>query len=206
MDALLASESLPWIGAGVVAVMLLGWWLYRRSRDGSRLKRILGEISHDRIDGLVIPNGDDGEIQIDHLLLTSRGLLIVDIKDATGTVFGSDKMKEWTVISEDRRYTFSNPQEALYDRIAAVGHIVRQVPVAGRILFLDGAEFTKGVPSLVSNLDELLEEFGEPDKAAAKFKIEAFKPHWDLVRKAALGTQVDQMFSSDQKSGPRSPL
>jgi hypothetical protein len=52
----------------------------------------------------------------------------------------------------------------------------------------------------VTNLDELLEEFGEPDKAAAKFKIEAFKPHWDLVRKAALGTQVDRMFSSDQKS------
>jgi hypothetical protein len=179
--------------------------LYRRNRDGSRLKRILGEICHDRIDGLVIPNGDDGEIQIDHLLLTTRGLLIVDIKDATGIVFGSDKMKEWTVISDERRFTFSNPQEALYDRIAAVGHIVRQVPVAGRILFLDGAEFTKGVPSLVSNLDELLEEFGEPDKAAAKFKIEAFKPHWDLVRKAALGTQVDQMFSSDQKSGPRSP-
>ena len=204
MDALLASQNLPWLGAVAVVMMLLGWWLYRRNRDSNRLKRVLGEISHDRIDGLVIPNGDDGEIQIDHLLLTSQGLLIVDIKDATGTVFGGDKLKEWTVISEERRYTFSNPQEALYDRIAAVGHIVRQVPVAGRILFLDGAEFKKGIPSLVSTLDELLAEFGEPDRAAAKFKIEAFKPHWDLVRKAALGTQVDQMFSPDQKSGSRS--
>ena len=204
MDALLASQNLPWLGAIAVVMMLLGWWLYRRNRDSNRLKRVLGEISHDRIDGLVIPNGDDGEIQIDHLLLTSQGLLIVDIKDATGTVFGGDKLKEWTVISEERRYTFSNPQEALYDRIAAVGHIVRQVPVAGRILFLDGAEFKKGIPSLVSTLDELLAEFGEPDRAAAKFKIEAFKPHWDLVRKAALGTQVDQMFSPDQKSGSRS--
>ena len=73
-----------------------------------------------------------------------------------------------------------------------------------RILFLDGAEFTKGIPNLVSTLDELLAEFGEPDKAAAKFKVEAFKPHWDLVRKAALGTQVDQMFSPGQKNGPRS--
>jgi hypothetical protein len=200
MDDLLASQNLPWIGAIAVVIVLLGWWLYRRNRDGNRLKRILAEISHDRIDGLVIPNGDDGEIQIDHLLLTTQGLLIVDIKDAVGTVFGGDKLKEWTVISEERRYTFANPQEALYDRIAAVGHIVRQVPVAGRILFLDGAEFTKGIPSLVTNLDELLGEFGEPDKAAAKFKIEAFKPHWDLVRKAALGTQVDRMFSSDQKS------
>lgn len=199
MDELFTAANTPWLLGAAVLVLLLGWYLYRRNQGASRLKRILGEISHDRIDGLLIPNGDDGEIQIDHLLLTSQGLLIVDIKDATGTVFGSDKMQEWTVISDERRYTFSNPQAALYDRIAAVRHIVRQVPVAGRILFLDGAEFTKGVPTLVSDLDQLLDEFGEADKSAAKFKIEAFKPHWDLIRKAALGTQVDQMYSHRKK-------
>jgi len=199
MGDLFTAANTSWLLAAAVLVLLLGWYLYRRNRGGSRLKRILGEISHDRIDGLLIPNGDDGEIQIDHLMLTSQGLLIVDIKDATGTVFGSDKMQEWTVISDEHRYTFSNPQAALYDRIAAVRHIVRQVPVAGRILFLDGAEFTKGVPSLVSDLDQLLDEFGEADKSAAKFKIEAFKPHWDLIRKAALGTQVDQIYSQRKK-------
>jgi len=189
MDELFTAANTPWLLGAAVVVLLLGWYLYRRNQGGSRLKRVLGEISHDRIDGLLIPNGDDGEIQIDHLLLTSQGLLIVDI----------NKMQEWTVISDERRYTFSNPQAALYDRIAAVRHIVRQVPVAGRILFLDGAEFTKGVPSLVSDLDQLLDEFGEADKSAAKFKIEAFKPHWDLIRKAALGTQVDQMYSHRKK-------
>lgn len=199
MDELFTAANTPWLLGAAVLVLLLGWYLYRRNQGGSRLKRVLGEISHDRIDGLLIPNGDDGEIQIDHLLLTSQGLLIVDIKDATGKVFGSDKMQEWTVISEERRYTFSNPQAALYDRIAAVRHIVRQVPVSGRILFLDDAEFTKGVPNLVSDLDQLLDEFGEVDKSAAKFKIEAFKPHWDLIRKAALGTQVDQMYSHRKK-------
>jgi hypothetical protein len=194
MNELFTSWQLPWVAGGLIVVLLLTWLLYRRRHAGNRLKKVLAEISHDRIDGLVIPNGDDGEIQIDHLVLTSQGLLIVDIKDAVGTVFGGDKMQEWAVISNERRYTFPNPQEALYDRIAAVRHIVRQVPVAGRILFLDGAEFTKGIPSLVSSLDQLLAEFGEPDKNAAKFKIEAFKPHWDLIRKAALGTQVDQMY------------
>jgi hypothetical protein len=194
MNELFTSLQLPWVAGGLIVVLLLTWLLYRRRHAGNRLKKVLAEISHDRIDGLVIPNGDDGEIQIDHLVLTSQGLLIVDIKDAVGTVFGGDKMQEWAVISNERRYTFPNPQEALYDRIAAVRHIVRQVPVAGRILFLDGAEFTKGIPSLVSSLDQLLAEFGEPDKNAAKFKIEAFKPHRDLIRKAALGTQVDQMY------------
>jgi len=199
MAELLTAEQAKWLVPLGIALLIIVWILYRRRNSGSRLKKVLNEISHDRIDNLLIPNGDEGEIQIDHLLLTSQGLLIVDIKEAVGTVFGSDKMKEWAVISDERRYTLSNPQVALYDRIAAVRHIVRQVPVAGRILFLDGAEFTKGVPSLVSNLDELLDEFGEADKAAAKVKVDAFKPHWDLVRKAALGTQVDQMLSQRKK-------
>jgi hypothetical protein len=193
MDELL---SLP-IGLAVVIAL---WVWYRRRNGGNRLRKVLTEISHDRIDDLLIPNGDEGEIQIDHLLLTSQGLLIVDIKDAVGTVFGSDKMDQWTVISDERRYTFPNPQAALYDRIAAVRHIVRQVPVAGRILFLDGADFTKGVPSMVSKLDQLLEEFGEVDGAVAKVKVDAFKPHWDLVRKAALGAQVEEFVKRRRDS------
>ena len=199
MAELFAAEQAKWLVPLGFALLTVVWILYRRRNSGGQLKKVLNEISHDRIDDLLIPNGDEGEIQIDHLLLTSQGLLIVDIKEAVGIVFGSDKMKEWTVISDERRYTLPNPQDALYDRIAAVRHIVRQVPVAGRILFLDGAEFTKGVPSLVSNLDELLEEFGETDKAAAKVKVDAFRPHWDLVRKEALGKQVDQLLRQRKK-------
>lgn len=176
-------------------LILLVWLIYRSRKRGDRMRQVLDEISYDRIHGLLIPNGDEGEIQIDHLLLTSQGLLILDIKDASGAVFGSDKMQDWTVIGEERRYTFPNPQAALYDRIAAVRHIVRQVPVAGRILFPDTASFTKGVPDFVADLDALLGEFGESDKAAAKVKIEAFKPHWDLIRKAALSTEVDEIRS-----------
>jgi hypothetical protein len=179
-------DQLQWmIPLGAVALLLLGLLVYLRRRGGDRLARALDEIAHDRIEGLVIPNGDEGEIQIDHLLLTSQGLLIVDIKDAPGIVFGSDKMQEWTVISDERRYTFPNPQPALYDRIAAVRQIVRQVPVAGRLLFLDSAEFTKGTPDLVCGIDGLVEDFGDQDKNAARFKVDAFKPHWELIQKAA---------------------
>jgi hypothetical protein len=175
---------LPLIGVGV---LLLAWAVYRfvRGKSGG-LEGAIAEISFDRIEGLVIPSADEGEILVDYLLLTSKGLLILEVKDAQGIVFGGDKLQDWTVINNDRRYTFSNPQPALYDRIAAVRQIVRQVPVAGRILFLDGAEFTKGVPDLVTDMADLVTDFGEPDKNAAKFKIEAFKPHWDLIRKEAL--------------------
>lgn len=191
MSEFLQYSDNPWLlPSAALALLLLIWIVYRFIRGkGGALERALAEISFDRIEGLVIPSADEGEILVDYLLLTSQGLLILDLKDVQGTVFGGDKLQDWAVINDDRRYTFSNPQPALYDRIAAVRQIVRQVPVAGRILFLDGAEFTKGTPGLVSDLTQLVSEFGEPDKKAAKFKIEAFKPHWELIRKEALSSE-----------------
>ena len=195
MNDFLPAEQWNWIGsAAALLLLLLVWWWYRRRGRRDRLQRVLDDISYDRVDAILLPNGDDGEIQIDHLLLTSHGLLVIEIKRVAGTVFGSDKMENWTVIGKQHRFTFSNPQPAMYDRIAAVRHIVRQVPVKGRLVFLDGAEFTKGIPDMVAGIDALHAEFHEPDKAAAKFKVEAFKPHWDLIRKAALGAQVGEIY------------
>ncbi len=177
----------------LVAMLLALLAVYqRRYRKARRLKKVFGAIAYDRIDHLIIPSADEGEIQIDHLLLTAEGLLIVDIKDVSGAVFGSDKMQDWSVISDDHRFTFSNPQHGLYDRIAAVRQIVRQVPVTGRVLFLDGAEFKKGIPGLVSTLDSLHKEFSEQDSAVGHSKIEAFKPQWDLIRAKVLPTTAQR--------------
>jgi LPXTG-motif cell wall-anchored protein len=181
----------------IVAVLLLLLLLFvhrRRRKDSRSLSRVFSAIAYERIDGLVVPNGDDGEIQIDHLLLTAKGLLVIDVKDVVGTVFGSDKMQDWTVINEERRFTFANPQPALYDRIAAIRAIVRQVPVTGRLLFLDGAAFTKGIPRLVVDCDELLREFAEKDKTSAKTKVEAFKPHWEHIRSKAVPSEAGKLI------------
>jgi hypothetical protein len=182
MDAITDSSLLPWVL--VTLALLLGWLLYRFELGRrSRLDQVLSAIGFDRVNNLILPNSDDGEILIDQLLLTSAGLLIVEIKNVQGNVFGSDKMDDWTVIGKERRYTFPNPQPGLYDRIAAVRQVVRQVPVTGRIVFLDGAEFTKGKPGLVATLDDLIEEFGESNKKAATVNVEAFTPHWELIKK-----------------------
>ncbi len=185
-DILPADFSGAYLLPLLIIALLLIWCVIRRRKGQDRsLSGILDRIAFDRIEKLVVPNVDEGEIQIDFLILTAQGLLIIDVKDVKGAVFGSDKMQEWTVISDDHRFTFNNPQPALHDRIAAVRQIVRQVPVEGRIVFLDGATFAKGIPGLVTSLDELATEFSEIDNAAAKVKIEAFKPHWELIKRKA---------------------
>jgi hypothetical protein len=63
-----------------------------------------------------------------------------------------------------RRYTFDNPQPALYDRIAAVKALVGDVPVEGRLVFSNAGKFTKGFPKWVLMLDGIEVEFPVVDR------------------------------------------
>ena len=68
----------------------------------------------------------DGEIHLDHLLLTPRGLVVIDLRNAHGAVFGGEQMDDWTVMSATRRYTFRNPLGALAARVHAVRRLAGQ--------------------------------------------------------------------------------
>jgi len=63
----------PWILPLIaVAVLLAGWLVYRRFfARGNSLEQVLADISYQRIEALIIPSADEGEIQVDQLLLTS---------------------------------------------------------------------------------------------------------------------------------------
>jgi Nuclease-related domain len=149
----------------LLAAGLMGLRSYRRHarRRGllTRLERIAFEAAHQ----VLVPDGMGGYIHIDHLLLTLRGLLILDTRRITGLIFGGDQMSDWTVMARGRRYTFDNPQPALYDRIAAVKALVGDVPVEGRLLFSNAGKFTKGIPKWVMMLDGLEVEFPPIDRS-----------------------------------------
>lgn len=169
----------------VVLLLLAGWLVIRFRKGGPSFEKIVDDIAYDRLSDFVLPKADEGEIHIDHLLLTAQGLLVLDVKQVHGVVFGSDKMQEWTVIGASRRYTFPNPQPALYDRIAAVKQVARQVPVTGRLVFFEGADFSKGVPKLACRPQDLTTEFGDTDRTGAASRIDAFKPQWETLKRAA---------------------
>jgi hypothetical protein len=153
-----------WIGMGAIAVALLAcafWGLrayQRRSRRRALLTR-LGRIAFEGAHQVLVPDGMGGFIHIDHLLLTPRGVLVLDTRRVAGLIFGGDQMSDWTVMGRSRRYTFDNPQPALYDRIAAVKALVGDVPVEGRLLFSNVGKFTKGIPKWVLMLDGIEVQF-----------------------------------------------
>jgi hypothetical protein len=164
-----------WIGLGAAVLLLLTLGFFglrayqRRARRKSllaRLERVALASAHQ----VLVPDGMGGFIHIDHVLLTPRGILVLDTRRVTGLIFGGDQMSDWTVMGRGHRYTFDNPQPALYDRIAAVKAAVGDVPVEGRLLFSSVGKFTKGIPKWVVMLDGIEVEFPVVDRGSPAFE------------------------------------
>jgi len=113
----------------------------------------------------------------------------VDLRDVQGNIFGGDQMAEWTVMDGPRRFTFPNPQSALYDRIAAVRGVAGEVPVEGRIVFTRRGKFPKGLPKFTLMVDSLNAEFpgGEYDAVAT------FAEGWNKVKTAVTPSYMAHM-------------
>lgn len=140
---------------GLVAFVWVAWlgvrhWRKRRA-ERERLARI-DSVCFRRLSSVLVPDGNGGQLHLDHLLLMPRGLLVVAERDLQGVIFGSQLMDDWALMpsGQGARITFANPLRPLYDRLAAVGALAGAgVPVEGRVVFPDGAQFPKGHPPLV---------------------------------------------------------
>ena len=188
------TQNYTTIALGLVVLFLaaLLWRLIfkRKSEEPQTRFRRLSKayLSH-----FLIPDGQGGEIHIEHAMLCSRGIVIVDIKDVAGNIFGSDSMHDWTVITGKSRFTFTNPQPGLYDRTAAVAHLLPHMPVTGYVAFTERGQFTKGSPGHVISLDALIQELTEESKKGSA-ALDAYWPSWEKLRDAAVVAQVGRLI------------
>jgi hypothetical protein len=172
-----------------LGVMLLGllaaggaaaWRMWSRYRARRQLVRSFEAVSIAVLRDVLIPDGSGGQLHIDFLLLTARGLLVVDYRDVEGVVFGGEHMREWAVMNGSQRSTFLNPLEALYDRIAAVRLAAGEAPVDGRIVFTSRSKFPKGRPPRVMRLD-LLEGEYPPPQPGGVHPAERYREAWNQL-------------------------
>lgn len=179
------------IVAVVVGVMLVGLFafgliaLIRNLRHRSARRRIVRAIAAAAtatLRDVLLPDGSGGYLHVDFLLLTGRGILVVDLRDVQGIVFGGEHMSEWTVMDGTTRSTFLNPLEGLYDRIAAVKALSGDVPVDGRIVFTEESTFPKGRPPKVMRIASLETEYPPPDPTGAN-PADRYRPVWDEIAK-----------------------
>src|SRR6267142_2094137 len=118
------------------------------------------------------------------LLLTTRGCVVLDMRNIAGNIFGGDQMTSWTVMHRSFRYTFANPQTGLYDRIAAVRAVVEELPVEGRVVFSPRGRFPKGLPRFTLMLASLTSEFPAAERARSGALPDSWRADWERLRAA----------------------
>lgn len=157
------------LAAGAIAIVISR----RRRAPQRRLHEFIDGISHDWVCKCILPDGIGGEIFVDYLLLTDRGLVVLECKNVTGTVFAGDRLDTWNATASGGRIEFDNPVPALLNRIAAVEKLAPGLPVLGRILFTAPVTFPKGHPGTVATFESIAQEF-----AARREYDPAFEPAW----------------------------
>ena len=198
MDELSKLTPTAWVlivcAAALGFALALAWRWYRgyRARKVLRAAVIGGSTEH--LINMMVPDGMGGGFHVDYLLLTLRGVVVIDLRDVKGNIFGGDQMAEWTVMDGAHRFTFTNPQSALYDRIAAVKAITGDVPVEGRIVFTRRGKFPKGLPKWTLMLDALRADFAASDFDAPAESAAQFRDGWQRLRDA-----VKPSFMADMR-------
>ena len=167
------------LGIGLLVYLL--WRLRRRLR--ARPKSVFRRISRQRLKDVLIEDGLDGEIHLEHVMLTAHGALVVDLRNADGAVFGGPRLEEWKVMSGQRRFAFRNPLEPLAARVQAVERLVHPVPVFGRVVFVGQVEFPGGAVDRVSTLNDLEAEFADPGDGGKA--LDAFQTGWERLAEVA---------------------
>jgi len=166
------------LAAGLIAWLALKW---RERLRWRRMDAIIQSVAYDVLKNVLVSNGMDEQIHVHYLLLTERGLVVLDLIERPGSIFGGDQMVEWTSIGKKRRYTFPNPQHALYDRMAAVKLLAGNTPVDGRIAFTLRSDFPKGKPKYVSRIDELPTQYAVVDRTHGNV-VAAFADVWQKIK------------------------
>jgi len=176
-----------------IGLLLLTWW-YLRRRAAASIGGRLRKAGEDMLAGVLIPNADGGQIHLEFAVLTRQGIVIIDVRDIAGHVFGSDAMQDWTVLGRNQRFTFPNPLPALYDRVAAVRRLLPDIPVRGWVAFTARAQFSKGFPPNVMMLEALIGELAATRNADNGPPADLLRTSWVHLREEAVAAQVGRLL------------
>ena len=169
------------------------WRWYRVRRARKVLRTAVTSLGTDHLVDVFVPDGMGDGYHVDFLLLTVHGIVVIDMREAQGNLFGGDQMAEWTVMDGPRRFTFVNPQNGLYDRVAAVRAITGDVPVEGRVVFTKGSRFPKGLPKWTLVIDSLRTEFPGLEAEQEANTISHYRGAWERLKAAVKPSPMAHM-------------
>jgi len=111
---------------------------------------LLDKKIYHRFHDVIIPSAN-GTTQIDHILVSLHGIFIVETKNTSGWIFGSEDQASWTQVLYGKKYSFQNPLRQTYrqKKILAQFLSVDESRIHTIIYYVGDCKFKTQLPSNV---------------------------------------------------------
>ena len=150
-----------WIFLLVIPLLLLKALLQNpkvKGRIGERAVRSvigkdLDEETYIEFHDLIIPSRSS-TTQIDHIYVSVFGIFVIETKNYTGWIFGSEKQSKWTQVVYKQKHYFQNPLRQNYAHIKALSELL-QLPEEkfhSMVVFLGDCELKTQMPPNVCRI------------------------------------------------------
>lgn len=109
----------------------------------------------------------DISVQIDHIVISVYGVFVIETKNYTGWIYGSDQSEQWVKNMYGHKYHFQNPLRQNYSHVKRLQNIFglstdKFIPI---VVFLSGATLkchTQGIVIYSSQLKSLMGSYTTP--------------------------------------------
>ena len=166
--------------AALFILVLLNRKNFRRSRLNSRTNRKLKRLGLKQIKNFRCPDGMGDYFVIDRLLMNNNSISVIMFMQYPGIIFCADNIEEWSQLVGGKSYKFKNPLVNLEHQVSAVSNCIPGVSVNGYLFFDHQAEFPKGKPDRVIQINSIPDSLKKNKKAGVE---EPVKAAWEKLRK-----------------------
>jgi hypothetical protein len=100
----------------------------------------------------------DGTTQIDHILISTKGIFVIETKNYSGWIFADEKSRQWTRVHFRKKNQFQNPLRQNYKHQKAVQGLLDFLPkeyIHSIVVFTGDAEFKTPIPKGVVDYSRL---------------------------------------------------
>ena len=184
------AEIMTWGPAAVLLVLalILSFASFRNWLKEKYMFRCIRRLGVAAIRNIVLPDGMDGRVLIENIVLTSEGIFILPIKRYCGIIFAADNIETWTQVVGKRSYKFPNPLPELDAYVMAVRNLLPTVKIEGHILVTSDADFPKGKPERVLPVSKVVELL-EVDNGEVPVQL---KEAWNQLKAAGLNFNEEE--------------
>jgi hypothetical protein len=128
-------------------------------RVKNELRKHFHSPSYHLLNHITLKHGES-TTQIDHILVSSFGVFVIETKSYKGWIFANPTNATWTQVLFKAKFKFQNPIHQNYRHVVAVRELLDFLPqdaIKSVVVFCGDAEFKTDMPSGVFTLPMLID-------------------------------------------------